>query len=136
VRVETTDDDGFTPTTDTADVQGSFNVTILADADADGIADINDLDDDNDGIPDTVEGTADTDGDGIPDSLDLDSDNDGITDALEAGGADADGDGVIDGFTDTDGDGLDDATAATPLPITDTDGDSIADYLATTIRRS
>ena len=51
-----------------------------------------DLDDDNDGILDTVEGddTVDTDGDGIPNNKDLDSDNDGILDAVEAGFTDAD----------------------------------------------
>ena len=57
------------------------------DFDGDGISDALDLDDDNDGIPDSIE-TAfkyDTDNDGIPDYLDLDSDNDGCSDALEAG---------------------------------------------------
>jgi len=58
----------------------------------------------------------DTDCDGVQDYLDIDSDNDGITDATEAGGTDANGDGVIDGFTDTDGNGLDDATQNNPLP--------------------
>lgn len=38
---------------------------------------------DNDGIPDSVEGTVDTDNDGTPDYLDTDSDNDGISDAAE-----------------------------------------------------
>lgn len=105
------------------------NVPTQADSDNDGIPDAVDLDDDNDGIPDAVEGSGDTDGDGIPDHLDLDSDNDGLTDAYEAGGTDADGDGVIDGFSDNDADGLDDATAASPLPVPDTDGDSAPDYL-------
>jgi hypothetical protein len=109
------------------------------DSDGDGIADIIDLDDDNDGIPDTFETTglagfdpsADQDGDGfpnyldksyitapgwsiadlnndgvvdffdkdtdgIPNHLDLDSDNDGIADVIEAGGIDANGDGILD----------------------------------------
>lgn len=39
----------------------------------------------------------DTDGDGVPNHLDLDSDNDGIPDLVEAGGADEDGDGMVDG---------------------------------------
>ena len=101
------------------------------DNDNDGIPDSVDLDDDNDGIPDTEEGdgTLDSDGDGIPDSFDLDSDNDGIPDVIEAGGTDADGDGVIDGFTDTNNDGLDDATAATPLEDPDSDNDGVADRL-------
>jgi hypothetical protein len=50
----------------------------------------------------------DKDCDGIPNYLDLDSDNDGILDVYEAGGTDADRDGVIDGFTDTDNDGFGD----------------------------
>ena len=52
----------------------------IDDADGDGVDDITDLDDDNDGILDTVEGdaTVDTDGDGIPDYLDTDSDGDGV----------------------------------------------------------
>jgi len=133
----------------------------VADFDADGQADYLDLDSDNDGITDTVEaGGTDADGDGIVDGftdsdndglddatgaapmpvndfdndgqadyLDLDSDNDGLTDASEAGGSDADGNGVIDGFSDANDDGLDDSTAATPLPVTDTDGDLSPDYL-------
>ncbi|RMG82043.1 MAG: hypothetical protein D6714_11950, partial [Bacteroidetes bacterium] len=72
---------------------------LCPDNDGDGISDEIDLDDDNDGIPDLVEGTGDTDQDGIPDAFDLDSDNDGIFDVLEAGHgqADANQDGVIDG---------------------------------------
>jgi gliding motility-associated-like protein len=99
------------------------------DTDGDGISNVNDLDDDNDGIPDTLEASGDTDGDGIPDTLDLDSDNDGIPDVTEAGGTDLDGDGIIDGFTDTNGDGLDDNTAANPLPNGDTDGDGLPDAI-------
>ncbi len=61
--------------------------SVSSDSDGDGILDTADLDDDNDGIPDTKEGPSgtDTDGDGIPDALDLDSDNDGILDAVESG---------------------------------------------------
>ncbi|PQJ21591.1 thrombospondin type 3 repeat-containing protein, partial [Tenacibaculum sp. SG-28] len=77
----------------------SFTLTITQDTDGDGIPDVTDLDDDNDGILDTDEGddTTDTDGDGTPDSLDTDSDNDGCSDAKEAGFTDADGDGEVDG---------------------------------------
>jgi len=105
-----------------------------ADADGDGIDDYYDVDftsgvdANNDGVDDTI-AAEDSDGDGTPDYLDLDSDNDGLTDAYEAGGVDADGDGVIDGFTDADDDGLDDATSASPLPDPDTDGDGIANHL-------
>jgi len=48
---------------------------------------------------------------------------------LEAGGSDADGDGVVDGFVDANGDGQDDMTAANPLAEPDTDGDGHADHL-------
>ena len=74
-------------------------INLVPDTDGDGIANDIDLDDDNDGIPDTVEQSGnpllDTDGDGIPNSLDLDSDNDGIADVIEAGGTDPDKDGKI-----------------------------------------
>ena len=53
------------------------------DTDGDGYSNFCDLDDDNDGILDTTEGSSDTDGDGIPNRLDLDSDNDGCPDANE-----------------------------------------------------
>ncbi len=54
------------------------------------------IDSDNDGIPDEIEGQADTDEDGVPDYLDLDSDNDGIADVVEAGGKDDNNDGLLD----------------------------------------
>ena len=58
----------------------------VLDTDGDGVANVNDIDDDNDGILDTTEGgdLLDSDGDGIANSLDLDSDNDGIPDNIEA----------------------------------------------------
>ncbi|TXD46292.1 tandem-95 repeat protein, partial [Polaribacter sp. IC073] len=102
----------------------------LADSDNDGILDYKDLDNittdvNNDGIDDKF----DLDRDGIIDQFDLDTDGDGISDVTEAGGADANGDGIIDGFTDANNDGLDDATATTPLPTLDTDGDGVANHL-------
>ena len=58
------------------------------DTDGDTVADANDLDDDNDGILDSVENngdnTRDSDGDGIVNRLDIDADNDGIPDNVEA----------------------------------------------------
>lgn len=81
----------------------------------------------------------DNDGDGIPNYQDLDSDNDGIPDIVEAGGVDANGDGVIDyptpgdptSMADTDGDGLanvyDTDNSGVDIPNPDTDGDGISD---------
>ncbi|MDO6813563.1 gliding motility-associated C-terminal domain-containing protein, partial [Tenacibaculum soleae] len=106
----------------------------LEDTDGDGIADVNDLDDDNDGIPDTSEGTGDTDGDGVPDYLDLDSDNDGILDVNEGGDGtlDTNNDGVIDandnGFTDVNNDGQADGSENAGNEEPDTDGDGVPDY--------
>ncbi|WP_420573733.1 gliding motility-associated C-terminal domain-containing protein [Kordia sp.] len=59
----------------------------------------------------------DFDGDGIPNNLDLDSDNDGIYDIVEAGGTDADNDGIADGI-DSDDNGIPDS-AGTGLTPTD-----------------
>ena len=95
------------------------------------------MDDDNDGILDTVEGTTDTDNDGIPNLFDLDSDNDGIADIIEAGGIDADGDGHIDypipgdatSINDANNDGFDDEIAINPLPDNDFDNDGIQNRL-------
>jgi len=70
---------------------------LTRDGDGDGILDYLDVDDDNDGASDLVEGGIDLDGngfpdspadfdnDGVPDYLDLDSDNDGIADTVELG---------------------------------------------------
>ena len=94
------------------------------DTDGDGIADASDLDDDNDGILDTVEDaqlSADVDGDGIPNRLDLDSDNDGINDVIEAGGTDADKNGIADGTVNSSGVP---SSAGAGLSVPDTDGDT------------
>jgi uncharacterized repeat protein (TIGR01451 family)/MYXO-CTERM domain-containing protein len=108
-----------------------------SDTDLDSIRDIYDLDDDNDGSLDTVEGDGDTDGDGVPDRLDLDSDNDGIADAIEAGHdhPDVNGDFVADcpelvganGFCN----GLETAqdSGIPTLGTRDHDGDGVVDYL-------
>ena len=69
----------------------------ITDFDEDGVADADDLDDDNDGILDSEEGTGDADGDGSPNYQDLDSDGDGCTDVIEAGFTDANADGILDG---------------------------------------
>jgi len=117
------DNDGIT---DTIEAGGT-------DANGDGIIDGFDDTANGNGLDDTIEATPladpNTDGDGVLDRLDLDSDNDGITDTTEAGGLDADGNGIIDGFTDVNGNGLDDATEATPLADPNSDGDSVSDRL-------
>lgn len=103
------------------------------DNDADGISDSSDPDDDNDGVLDIHEGMTDTDGDGKPNQFDLDADNDGMTDVAESGGADLDGDGIIDNFEDKDKDGLADSVdpteGGTPLTVIDTDFDTVPDFL-------
>ena len=118
-----------TPTGDTVDANGCSDSQTGTDTDGDGIPDETDLDDDNDGILDTVEGddTVDTDGDGIPNNKDLDSDNDGILDAVEAGFTDADNDGEVDG-TGYDTDGKVTASDGYVTPA-DTDSDTIQDYV-------
>ena len=58
---------------------------------------------DGDGMSDNTESTTEpnTDGDNIPDYLDIDSDNDGIFDVVEGGdgASDTNGDGVIDSLS-------------------------------------
>ncbi|MGC3945426.1 MAG: Ig-like domain-containing protein [Chryseolinea sp.] len=128
------------------DNDGVADGTADIDEDNDGITDINEgaggvdpsADADNDNIPNYVDPSftpyldANCDGvndyfdfdlDGVPDFLDLDSDNDGITDCLEAGGNDANKDGIVDGFVDADGNGLSDALGA-GLVSGDLDGDT------------
>tara|TARA_R110002051_G_scaffold90356_5_gene159136 strand:+ start:2033 stop:4510 length:2478 start_codon:yes stop_codon:yes gene_type:complete len=101
-------------------------ITVSNDYDGDGVGDIDDLDDDNDGILDTVESngidpSADADSDGIPNYQDpdfctlnvfsicteMDVDNDGIPNHFDL---DSDGDGCNDvveaGFTDDNYDGI------------------------------
>jgi hypothetical protein len=104
----------------------SFTVTVTpTDYDGDGVCDNVDLDDDNDGIPDTAEGGAalDTDGDGVPNRFDLDSDNDGIYDCVESGAAQAFTAGVLNG-----------AVTANGIPVSvDANANGVVDY---TIRDS
>lgn len=63
----------------------------------------------------------DTDHDGITDQLDLDSDNDGILDIVEGGGTDLDFDGRVDGYTDSGNDGFHDPAQTTPYDIVNAD---------------
>ena len=97
------------------------------DLDGDGVNDATDIDDDNDGILDTVEGTGDTDSDGIIDAHDLDSDNDGIPDNVEAQTTS----GYIAPTGSVAANGMDNAYTASGLTPVDTDGDGTKDYLDT-----
>ncbi|MEL7037415.1 MAG: Ig-like domain-containing protein, partial [Cyanobacteria bacterium J06592_8] len=106
-----------------------------ADNDGDGILDQADPDDNNFGGNED-ELAPDTDGDGTPDYQDLDSDNDGENDIIEAGIADPEGDGVVNG-PDNDGDGIPDAVDLNDegfgdIPsdddLPDEDGDGIPDF--------
>lgn len=107
------------------------------DSDGDEVMDDVDIDDDNDGILDIVEGDGDFDKDGIANYLDLDSDGDGIADNIEAQttngyvegflGQDADFDGLNDAY-DADNSSQD-AIASRGLSPENSDNDSAADYL-------
>ena len=114
---------------------------ICKDTDGDGVPDVVDIDDDNDGILDVAEDPdldgdgdpltdpQDSDGDGRPDHLDIDSDDDGIPDNVE--GQPTEG-YVPPSGNDTDGDGLDDAYEGSGdegVTPEDTDGDTTPDYL-------
>ncbi|MEZ4772906.1 MAG: FG-GAP-like repeat-containing protein [Bacteroidia bacterium] len=142
------DNDGIPDTQEDGDT--GFDAT--GDEDADGIPNYMDNDDItasfpawNDNNGDGVNDVYDRDSDGIPDAFDLDSDNDGIPDLIEAGGSDAEGNGLVDCFaittdpaslTDTDTDGWCDTydnaggafTSGTPMPYPDTDNDGLEDY--------
>ena len=122
-----TDGDGVFDYMDTdSDNDGILDsVEGSADTDADGIPDYRDSDSDNDGIPDAIEGRVDPDGDGLPNSIDTDSDGDGISDSQEGAG-DADGDGTPNYLDlDSDGDGIFDAIEL----VADADGDGVPSFL-------
>lgn len=121
------DQDGVADSTD----ETKFGFGSNPDFDGDGIPNNEDLDDDNDGIPDALEGngTIDSDGDGYADSQDLDADNDGITDLFESrfGLEDQNQDGIADNFTDQNNDGLDDNISPNAEAI-DSDNDGVPDF--------
>ena len=120
-------------------------IQLLVDTDCDGVPDIDDLDDDDDGILDIIEEenaldqtSLDSDGDGIVDRLDIDADNDGIVDNVEWQSTIAEGgeyDYIFPLGTDSNGDGWDDAYDPASNGITyepwDMDLDGTPDYLDT-----
>ena len=94
------------------------------------------FDTDQDGIPDTYEGTGDSDKDGLRDFEDPDSDGDGILDEIECDGgmkqmlafvacADTDSDGTPDYLdADSDGDGIPDSVEG----VLDDDNDGVSNF--------
>ncbi len=124
------DSDGDGMIDDDTDVDGDGIADVFDDSDGDGIPDANDPDPGSFG---GASSPLDFDGDGVADGADLDDDNDGIPDALEGSNglnpvADDDGDGVpnyldvdVDGneCPDTDSDGVCDVIG----PLFDFDGD-------------
>ncbi len=124
------DDDGISDVVEAGGVDNNGDGLLdnFADADGDGLSDqvdgdlgndgtieapnrmlvLTGADANNDGKPDTYP-QGDFDGDGILNFLDLDSDGDGIADITEAGGVDANHDGLVDNLADADGDGFADS---------------------------
>ncbi|WP_350294070.1 hypothetical protein [uncultured Croceitalea sp.] len=111
-----------------------FFSSCLEDTDGDGLYDETDIDDDNDGILDSIESEGDIDSDGIPNLLDLDSDGDGIPDNVEAQISQNYIAPILGVNADTDNNGLNDAYETTPgagnglVPV-NTDGLDNPDYL-------
>lgn len=121
-------------------VQYSFGVSCIVDSDGDGVGDINDIDDDNDGLLDVTEGqnidpSGDADGDETLNFEDpdfagfVDNNSDGINDNF-----DFDMDGIPNHLDlDSDNDGISDniegqPTAQYTAPVyTDTDSDGLID---------
>jgi hypothetical protein len=99
------------------------------DTDGDGVPNVGDMDDDNDGLLDIVEGNEDFDGDTVPNHLDLDSDCDGVPDTIDAQAGTAIG--LVD-IGDANGDGLDDRfQSGTSIGVSpeDYDNDGSPDFL-------
>lgn len=141
-----TDDDGIGDYFDSdSDNDGIPDLVEAGGFDTDGDGKIDDLTDtDGDGLADTYDTTPnvyfayevtsiqdyDFDGDGIPNRIDLDADGDGILDLIEVGLTDADGNGMIDGFTDTNDDGYHDSfdgAGSQLITGTDAGGDGMPD---------
>ncbi len=107
-------------------------IEIVPDCDCDKISDNLDLDYDNDGIPNSIEGDGfiDSDNDQIADCYDIDSDNDGITDNIEW---QSEFNYIAPSNKDTNNNGWDDAydsfVTGIPIILEDTNKDGIPDML-------
>ncbi|MBN2797894.1 MAG: putative metal-binding motif-containing protein [Deltaproteobacteria bacterium] len=96
------------------------------DSDGDGTIDALDLDSDDDGLTDEVEGAGDRDADRIEDFRDPDDDGDGLSTEVELPWGDVDGDGQpCWADLDSDGDGALDAAEGDA----DRDGDGVPDWV-------
>ena len=121
----------------TTDHFSKFGVGSALDTDGDGVSDLSDPDDDNDGIPDGEDALPlDTDNDGLNNADDPDDDADGIPDGDDTYPLDTDNDGLANNIDDDDdGDGYTDAWEITvgsdPL-----DADSTPITQATPVDRS
>ncbi len=142
-------DTGSPPSLETSIILTEHGVAIrldLEDSDGDGILDVDDLDDDNDGLDDAQDNCPqianpdqlDTDGDGAGDVCDDDDDNDGVPDnqdncplIVNPDQLDTDGDGAGNACdSDDDNDGVPDDEDAFPLDPTesvDSDNDGVGD---------
>ncbi len=114
------------------DVNGDGRVDVITDADGDGLVAAFDTNDADATVRTTKTAIVNTDGDTEADYLDLDSDGDTLKDIVEAGAADANGDGRVDGFSDADKDGyaaaLDPGEGGTFLEPLDADLDGAANF--------
>lgn len=113
------------------------------DFDRDGVPNVLDIDSDNDGIIDSLDGNFNSDSDGFPNFTDIDSDDDGIPDNVEAqdtfsykapSGIDIDGNGLDDAYESTPGagEGLTPIMTNTTNPDFQTsniDGDCLTDNI-------
>ena len=107
----------------TVDVVASCTTPSLRDSDGDGLLDIDDIDDDNDGIPDVMEFChPNNDWSCLPNGLDPsgDEDGDGVSNYLDSNDP-----AVASGCSDTNGNGV----CNTISPIYDKDLDGVPDHL-------
>lgn len=122
------DNDGITDVVESygVDENSDGRIDNYTDTDGDGLSQNVDQSTSLLPIPSVGLGQADLDGDGLPNYLDRDSDNDGIPDLVEAEGADANNNGLIDGMVDVNNNGLIDALQGDSFTDHDFDGLSSA----------